>query len=202
MAPLAPDEWEAPRGFEPVQSASLRGGRSRAQAPWSAQPEGFAPDYPDGLAREDGLLGSLRLQVHPAALLRRGRALGRWLQAHKLVATAGLSLVLMSGIALAQLAARPGASRLTTLGAVPATVTLSCSSRPTRVTLTNSGKQSLTWQAEPLAGLSMVPTQGTLQPGQSAELRIAALGRKPGSGAIVIAAADGTLSIPYTIMCR
>jgi hypothetical protein len=191
MAPLAPDEWDALHGFEP------------AHPPWAAQPYDDPGDYaPDGPAWTDGPRRSFGLETLPAALLRRGQALGSWLQAHKLVAAAGLSLVLVAGIALAQVAAWPGASRLSALMAVPATVTLTCSSRPATVTLTNPGKQSLTWQAEPPAGLSVVPAGGALQPGQSAALRVAAHRKEPGSGAIVITATDGTASIPYTVTCR
>jgi hypothetical protein len=203
MSPLAPDEWEAPSDFEPAHPASLRGGRSRAQAPWSAQPHAHPSDFAPGAPiPKYGLLGQLAVEMQPAALLRRGQALGSWLQAHKLVAMAGLSLVLVTGIALAQLAGRPGAPRLSALVPVPSTATLSCSSRPVTVTLKNPGKQSLTWRAELLPGLSITPARGTVQAGHSAALRITALGRRVVSGTIVITATDGTASIPFTTACR
>jgi hypothetical protein len=182
MAPLAPDEWEASRGFE--LNAHLR-------------------DFvPEGQAQRERYQGTFGVETLPATLLRRGQALGSWLQAHKLAAIAGVSLVLVTGIALAQVAARSEASHPSAVVVVPATVSLTCSSRPATVTLTNPGKQSLTWQAEPPASLSVVPARGALLPGQRAALRIAARGNEPGSGAIVIVAADGTASIPYTITCR
>jgi hypothetical protein len=200
MTPLAPEEWDATPPEGPPRTLSAF---SREGAPPFSGAEGRARDrVPVATDRQHASQTSPGAEALLATLLRRLRASSAWLQAHKLVATAGLILALAAAVALVQVASRPAAPSLSALAITPTQLALTCSGRAATLSLQNEGKLPLAWQAEPPAAVGVAPARGTLQPGQRVLLRVTARSRKPGYGAIIIATADHTATVPYTMTCR
>jgi hypothetical protein len=201
MAPLAPEEWEAP-----LENARM----GAASPPWADVTDAALAAVNTKAARrgrQSAVAGRSMgewLQDARAALARGGREVGAWARAHRLVATASLCVALIAAIGLVELVAQAATPRASALIAAPAQVTLICGARPTPVTITlrNPSQHVLAWQATPPSGVSLAPARGTLKPGQRVALRVSAVGKHPGAGTMVVTAGDGTLTIAYTIRCR
>lgn len=93
----------------------------------------------------------------------------------------------------------PGA----TAGVAPK-LTLTCVVHGATATLTikNAGASALTWQAQPPPTLTLTPTQGALQAGQSATAQASAVNKKSASGTITVIASHDTVATENKVACR
>ena len=129
-----------------------------------------------------------------AVLVRRALRPNKWW----VVALAVLTLA--SGTALLSLAARAPAGHL---AASPGQLTLTCAGRGTTAALTlrATGKGPITWSAQPAAGISLSAARGTLQPGASTTIQVAARTAKAARGTLTFSSNDGTATVAYAVTC-
>ena len=70
------------------------------------------------------------------------------------------------------------------------------------LTVKNLGSSSFTWKAQSPPTLTVSPTQGTLEAGQSATVHVSAKNKKTATGTITVTASHGTLSTQEKVSCR
>jgi hypothetical protein len=136
------------------------------------------------------------------------RALLEWVKPRKWLVIGITIMLLALGTALLTLARQPAsptaaitpASHLT---ASPTTATLACSGKRSslKLTLRDTGTQSLTWSIKVPSGLSISTTHGTLKPGATVTLTIKVASAKAARGTLAFTSNDGAATIPYTVSC-
>jgi hypothetical protein len=121
------------------------------------------------------------------------------------LASAALTAIAGSGTATALATGSPASSPTSdaTAGLAPK-LALTCLVNGATATLTvkNVGASSLTWQAQPPPTLTVSPTQGALQAGQSAAAEVRAKNKKTVSGTITVIASHDTVSTEDKATCR
>jgi hypothetical protein len=105
--------------------------------------------------------------------------------------------------ALATTSPAPSPTSDATPGPAP-TLTGACKVHGATATLTikNTGVSSFTWQAQPPPTLTVSPSQGSLQAGQSATVQVNAVNKKTASGTITVIASHNTVSREEKVSCR
>jgi hypothetical protein len=227
MRPLSPEQWRAIRRAAGPFPARMLG----VVTTWLTRLRGApqSPSIADGDSAEVRSLagaGGARALL-PFSWLRRWPPRQRWLlAAGLLVAFVAVFAALaysrqphppssspaLSSAVRSVLPDSGTATILTTVSpatsATPAPVapklTLTCSVRGATgtVTLKNVGTSSFTWQAQPPQNLTISPTQGALQAGQSATIQVSAANKKAPSGTITVIAKRGAVSTEDKVTCR
>jgi hypothetical protein len=105
--------------------------------------------------------------------------------------------------ALATTSPAPSATAAATPGPAPK-LTGACKVHGATATLTinNTGVSPFTWQAQPPATLTVSPTQGALQAGESATVQVSAVNKKNASGTITVVATHDKVSTQEKVSCR
>jgi Viral BACON domain len=135
------------------------------------------------------------------------RALLEWMKPRKWLVIGIAIMLLALGTALLTLARQSALPTAVTpashLTASPADVTLTCSGKSSslKLTLRDTGTQSLTWSIKAPSGLSISTTHGTLKPGATVTLTIKVASAKAAHGTLAFTSSDGAATIPYTVSC-
>jgi hypothetical protein len=126
-------------------------------------------------------------------------------QPHARSSSAALTAVAESGTATAPATESPAPSTTprATTGPAPK-LALTCVVHDVTATLTlkNVGASAFTWQAQPPPTLTVSPTQGTLETGQSAAVQVSAKNKKAVSGTITVIASHDSVSTEDKVSCR
>jgi hypothetical protein len=136
------------------------------------------------------------------AFSRQPQATG---QEPSFASSAALTAIAGSGTATALATGSPASSPTSDATAGPAPkLALTCLVNGATATLTlkNVGASSLTWQAQPPPTLTVSPTEGALQAGQSAAAQVSAKNKKTVSGTITVIASHDTVSTEEKATCR
>ncbi|HEX3273132.1 MAG TPA: hypothetical protein VHR15_20970 [Ktedonobacterales bacterium] len=231
MRPLTPEQWRALQSSSRLSPARIwtaltvwvNGLRSRGSA--ASSPATM------GAAKPNAFLGASRAWVSQRLSWLRSRtraqrallaagvlvvvavfvalALSRLPHASGLAPTASSSAVRTvlagSGTATALATTSPASTSTsaTTPGPAPK-LTGACKAHGATATLTlkNTGVSPFTWQAQPPPTLTVSPTQGVLQAGESATVQVSAVNKKNASGTITVVASHDTVSTQNKVSCR
>jgi hypothetical protein len=227
LRPLTPEQWRALRRAAGPFPARMLGALTAWWARLRGPQSSSAATGDSAKARSLPGAGAART-LQPFSWLRRRPPRQRWLLAagllfavvavfaalaySRLPHPSNSSPSLSSSAARTALAGSGTAAALATVSPAPSAttapvapkLTLTCSVRGATgtVTLKNVGASSFTWQAQPPQNLTLSPTQGSLQAGQSATIQVSAANKKAPSGTITVIAKRGALSTEEKVTCR
>lgn len=141
----------------------------------------------------------------------QGRALLAWVKPRKWLVVGCAIMLLALGTALLTLArqsmlpvaAIPTATPVSHLTVSPTQITLACSGKndTLKLTVRDTGIQSLTWSIKAPSGLSLSATHGTLKPGASTTITVKVTSAKAAHGTLAFTSNEGGASVAYAVKC-
>ncbi|HLZ25515.1 MAG TPA: hypothetical protein VKQ30_25610 [Ktedonobacterales bacterium] len=135
-------------------------------------------------------------------------ALLAWAKPRKWLVVGIAIMLLAMGTALLTLARQSLSSTPSTpisyLTVAPEQITLACSGKndTIKLTLRDTGPQTITWSIKTPLGLSLSATHGTLKAGATASIYVKVTNAKPAHGTLTFTANDGATSVAYEVSCN